>query len=75
MVQKVLPLKRYNQATVELPETAQAVGLRCEDSVVTLRFMAEETARWGQPARLVRIDRKLAEQLSRLLADELEDYS
>jgi hypothetical protein len=54
-------------------EEAGAIGLRCEDSVVTLRFMPQGSG-WGQPARQVRIDRKLAEQLSRLLADELEDY-
>lgn len=56
-----------------ITEDAGAIGLKCENSVVTLRFMAEGTV-WGQPARQVRIDRRLAEQLSRLLADELEDY-
>lgn len=74
MTQKPLPLKNYHQPAVSFPETAQAVGLRCEDQVVTLRFMAGDTI-WGQPARQVRLDRKLAEELSRLLANELEDYA
>jgi hypothetical protein len=50
-----------------------AVGVRCEDSVVTFRFLADKT--WGQRARQVRLDRRLAEQLSRLLMDELDDYA
>jgi hypothetical protein len=43
MVQKALPLKNYKQEVIVLPETAQAVGLRCEDSMVTLRFLANGT--------------------------------
>ena len=74
MVQKVLPFKGYRAEALLQPETAQAVGLKCEDQVVTLRFMADGT-RWGESARQIKLDRRLAEQLSRLLADELEDYA
>jgi hypothetical protein len=52
---------------------AEAVGLSSQDEILTLRFV--ETAKWGQPARQVQIDRKVAEQLSRLLNDELDDAS
>lgn len=57
--------KRYSS------EFAEAVGLSSENEIVTLRFM--EGAQWGQYARQIRLDRKLAERLSRLLNDELED--
>jgi len=52
-------------------EFAEAVGLSSEDEIVTLRFV--ENASWGRPARLIQIDRKVAEQLTRLLNDELDD--
>jgi hypothetical protein len=73
-MQETLPLRNYNQSRPIPSEVAQVVGLRCEDQVVTLRFMAAEMPDWGEPTRQVRLDRKLAEQLSRLLADELQDY-
>lgn len=75
MVQSILPFAGNKPETLIRSEieTAQIVGLRCEDRVVTIRFMSQGT-QWGEAARQIRLDRHLAEQLSRLLADELEDY-
>jgi hypothetical protein len=75
MVQNVLPFTGYQPDMLLRPEieTAQVVGLRCEDRVVTIRFLAQGT-QWGESVRQISLDRQLAEQLSRLLADELEDY-
>jgi hypothetical protein len=53
------------------PEFAEAVGLSTEDKFVTLRFIAG--LEWGEPARQVTIERGVAEQLIRLLNDELQD--
>jgi len=74
MTQGVLPFKRYRKGTEASPEKVEVVGLTYEDEMVTLRFMSGDL-QWGQPARQIRIDRKLAEELSRLLANELEDYA
>jgi hypothetical protein len=73
MTQVKLRLKSYEDKKEYVPEGAEVVGLSCEDETVTLRFMSKAGA-WGQPARQVRIDRRLAEQLSRLLLDELAAY-
>jgi hypothetical protein len=54
-----------------VPEFAEAVGLTTEDEYVTLRFMGGST--WGEKSRQVRIEKQVAEQLVRLLNDELED--
>jgi hypothetical protein len=51
-------------------EFAEAVGLSYQDDVITLRFL--DSSKWGKPARQVRLDRSVAEQLSRLLNYELE---
>ncbi len=72
MTQRTLPLKN-NQRLRPATEEATAVGLSCENQVVTLRFLGQTS--WGEAARQVRIDRTLAEQLARLLRDELEDSS
>lgn len=52
------------------PEFAEAVGLTFGNDVFTFRFVGDK--RWGQGTRQVTIDRHLAEQLTRLLNDELE---
>jgi hypothetical protein len=57
--------KRYDT------QFAEVVGLSSENEVVTLRFTQD--GEWGQCARQICLDRKLAERLSRLLNDELED--
>ena len=54
------------------PQFAEVVGLSSEKEVLTLRFTQD--AEWGQEAHHIRLDRKLAERLSRLLNDELDDY-
>jgi hypothetical protein len=59
--------KRY------VPEFAEAVGLTTEDQFVTLRFLSGSA--FGEQARQVKIDRAVAEQLIRLLNDELEDQA
>jgi hypothetical protein len=59
------------QTKRNVPVFAEAIGLTCEDEMLTLRFMGN--VNWGEQARQVRIDKKLAEQLLRLLNDELED--
>jgi hypothetical protein len=56
-----------------VPEFAEAVGLTTEDDYVTLRFVGGR--QWGEQARQVKIDRSVAEQLVRLLNDELEDQA
>jgi hypothetical protein len=71
MTQTKLRLKERRAKSEKATEFAEVVGLSCEDEVVTLRFMQERNA-WGQPARQVRLDRKLAEQLSQLLNYELD---
>ncbi len=70
MTQTKLRLKS-DPGTRYVPEFAEAIGLTCEDEMLTLRFVGN--AQWGGSARQVRIDKKLAEQLLRLLNDELED--
>ncbi|MBW3538039.1 hypothetical protein KY386_00930 [Candidatus Parcubacteria bacterium] len=45
---------------------------RDDDRDLILRFLSKSVT-WGEPSRLVRIDLRLAEQLWRLLEDELED--
>ena len=72
MVQTVLPLKGSRRPAQAFREEAKAVGLTCEQDTVTLRFLGDDQL-WGQPARQVRLDRQLAEQLSRLLNDEFDD--
>jgi hypothetical protein len=56
-----------------VPEFAEAVGLSTEDQYVTLRFVGSR--QWGEQTRQVRIERSVAEQLVRLLNDELEDQA
>lgn len=73
MTQTKLRLKNSQAGGVKVSDYAEVVGLSCEDEVVTLRFMPQGAA-WGQPARLVRLDRKLAEQLSQLLNYELDKF-
>jgi len=71
MTQTKLRLKERRNVSEKASEYAEVVGLTYEDEVVTLRFMPVRSA-WGQPARQVRLDRKLAEQLSQLLNYELD---
>lgn len=71
-MQRTLSLLEVESSASVTNEAAQVVGLRCDDDVVTLRFMGDPTS-WGQPARLIKLDRKVAEQLSRILNDELDD--
>jgi hypothetical protein len=71
MTQTKLRLKNNRSVKREAPEFAEAIGLTCEDEVITLRFIGD--AHWGQRTRQVRLDKNLAEQLSRLLNDELDD--
>ena len=71
MTQTKLRLKERRAVSEKSSEYAEVVGLTCEDEVVTLRFMQERSP-WGQSARQVRLDRKLAEQLSQLLNYELD---
>jgi hypothetical protein len=74
MTQRTLGLTKYTQNQRTLPEEAEAVGLSADDDVVTLRFIGQ--VKWGESAaRQVRLDRKLAEQLTRLLNDELDTYT
>jgi hypothetical protein len=70
MVQTALPIKN-KKSSGNRSESAKAVGLSCTDDVVTLQFLSDASA-WGQPLRQIRLDRKVAEELSRLLNDELE---
>ncbi len=53
------------------PDFAEAIGLTCTDQEVTLRFLGD--AKWGHQARNIRIDRSLAEELSKLLNYELDN--
>ena len=71
MTQTALNFTRQPGLQAALPTSAQAVGLLYDDDAVTLRFM--ETLEWGRPSRQVRLGRDVAEQLRRLLADELDD--
>jgi hypothetical protein len=71
MTQKRLKVRSNQTASTQMSDTATAVGLAYDDDIVTLRFM--ETLKWGRPVRQVKLDRNLAEQLNRLLTDELED--
>jgi hypothetical protein len=73
MAQQTLRLAHRPTKPVRLPVSAEAIGLAYDDEAVTLRFM--ETLEWGRPVQQVRLDRRLAEQLTRLLNDELEDRS
>ena len=72
MTQTKMRLKNYQQRRY-VPEFAEAVGLTSEDEFVTLRFIGSR--QWGEQARQVRIERSVAEQLVRLLNDELEDQA
>jgi hypothetical protein len=67
---KLLEVKKHRGISRNR-EFAEAVGLSSHDEIVTLRFV--ENVSWGKPARLIQIDRKVAEQLTRLLNDELDD--
>lgn len=71
MVQVALPLKNQQRPVYRALESAQVVGLSCDEEAVTLRFLAD-TKQWGQAVRQIRLDRKVAEELSRLLNYELE---
>jgi hypothetical protein len=73
MTQTALKLDSKASARAAGPATTEIVGLLYDDESVTLRFM--ETLDWGQPVRQVKLGRDLAEQLQRLLSDELEDAS
>lgn len=70
MTQRRLRLKTYEDDRRYLPQFAEAVGLSCDDETVTLRFM--DGSRWGQRAREVHLDKRLAEELSRILNYELD---
>jgi len=72
MVQTALPLKNARGASYSLPESAEVVGVTSEERGVMLRFLDHAT--WGRPVRQVRLDRKLAEELTRLLNDELVSW-
>jgi hypothetical protein len=71
MVQTTLNLSGRQPTWPVRATRAQAVGLLYDDEAVTLRFM--ETLEWGRPPRQVKLGRELAEELRRLLSDELED--
>jgi hypothetical protein len=71
VTQTKLKLKNNQSHKRYVPEFAEAVGLSCEDEVVTLRFLG--AVNWGEQTRQVLLDRNLAEQLSRLLNEELVD--
>jgi hypothetical protein len=72
MVQVALPLKNQSRQASAATEEAQVVGLTCEQDTVTLQFLDDGSA-WGQRVRQIRLDRSVAEELSRLLNYELED--
>lgn len=52
------------------PEFAEAIDLTCDEQEVVLRFLGD--TKWGQQARSIRINRQLAEELSKLLNYELD---
>jgi hypothetical protein len=73
MRQKTMALDRvkWNRSGV-LSGTAGVVALdRQENEEIVLRFL-DAAPHWGSPVREIRMDFNLAEQLQRLLADELE---
>ena len=70
MTQTKMRLKS-DQSKRYMPEFAEAVGLSSEEDFLTLRFIGNP--QWGEKARQVRIDKQVAEQLLRLLNDELDD--
>ena len=70
MTQTALPLRNYQEFGEMIGDTAEAIGLTCEADIMTLRFMANNSA-WGSPLREITIDKDLAEKLSQMLHDEL----
>lgn len=74
MEQSTLPLTRCQgeQSRIASPSAGEVAIDRDDDRDLILRFLSKSVT-WGEPSRLVRIDLRLAEQLWRLLEDELED--
>lgn len=73
MRQKVMALDNVKWSRREtLSGPAGVVALdRNEDEGIVLRFLSS-APEWGSPVKEIRMDFDLAEQLQRLLADELE---
>ena len=71
MTQTRLKLTTKSKKVNHVPEFCEAVGLSSDEEVVTIHFM--RSPGWGGQTRQVRLDRSVAEQLIRLLNDELED--
>jgi hypothetical protein len=71
MTQSRLKLVTKSKNISHVPEFCEAVGLSSENEVVTLRFM--HSPGWGGRTKQISLDRTVAEQLIRLLNDELDD--
>ncbi len=71
MQQQNLFFETLRGAEAKNVDSAMVVALdQEEDQQITLRFIMDGLS-WGGPAKQVRLERDMAEQLVRLLADEL----
>jgi hypothetical protein len=70
MEQKLLAIKANRSANSNKGIGAVTIDRRGDEEIV-LRFLGKRLA-WGQSARQVRLDMGLAEELCRLLNDELD---
>lgn len=71
MTQTKLKLATKSKKVNHVPEFWEAVGLSSDQDLVTIRFM--RSPGWGGQTKQVTLDRGVAEQLIRMLNDELED--
>jgi hypothetical protein len=73
MTQGSLPITRAGQYSQRLATgDAGIVAIdRFGEQELILKFLSKD--QWGQPAKEVHLDMRLAEQLKRLLEEELED--
>jgi hypothetical protein len=71
MTQTRLKLTTKSKKVNHVPEFCEAVGLSSDEQLVTIRFM--RSPGWGGQTRQISLDRGVAEQLIRMLNDELQD--
>jgi hypothetical protein len=71
MTQTRLKLATKSKKVNHITEFCEAVGLSSDEEAVTIRFM--RSPGWGGQTRQVTLERSVAEQLIRMLNDELED--